>query len=100
MPHDSVSFLLESLGDTPEDVAASLRKLGCRGYSHCPGTCPVARFLLSVGCTDIVVSHIWLVATGPNGQVASHRMPPAVGAFVLRFDDGWYPELVERGEET
>lgn len=94
MPADHVSLLLQSLGDTQNDVAASLRKLNCRGHRNSGGECPVARFLIWAGCTDVFVDHHIFSATAPNGQQVCCSTPRAAAAFVLRFDDGVYPDLV------
>jgi hypothetical protein len=97
-PSDDLTTMLRSLGNAPEDVAASLRRQNCRGYRGMPATCPVAVLMRRAGYHHINVDHVAAAAIGPGGFQCCHPVPSAVGAFVLRFDDGWYPELVERGE--
>ena len=40
-----VTDLLANLGSTPEQVAASLRERGVKGFRHAAGSCPIANYL-------------------------------------------------------
>lgn len=93
-PSDDLTTLLRSLGNDAEDVVASLRRRNCRGYRSMPATCPVAVLMRRVGYTHINVDHVAAAAIGPGGFACCCPVPSAVGAFVLRFDDGLYPDLV------
>ena len=90
-----VRALLMALGDTAEDVAATLL---AGGHSGDPGSacgCPVAMYLAANGIRDVSVDGD--TVSWSAGAVST---PAGVGWFVCRFDgedpdacDGEWPEL-------
>jgi hypothetical protein len=83
--------LLRGLGRTPDEVAASLLALDCRGVPARHRSCPVARYLQASGFNGAAVDNRrveW-------DDVRRVILPTAVSDFVRRFDQGEYPALVE-----
>ncbi len=94
--------VLKELGDTEEDVAASLKRRRIKGYRGDPINCPIALYLqrrlniiedyrLSVSratvvCFDALAEWkiIWAI---------SYTYP--VRQFIAHFDGGFYPKLAE-----
>lgn len=94
-----------------EDVAIRLQELGFRGAPDCEGACPVAQYLLTVvpGLDYALVeaSDVFYQGGGIDedgfywSTVPWHTtLPDAVSAFVEDFDQGIYPELIEKTEEV
>lgn len=75
---------------THDDVAERLSMLGCRGLKSISCECPVAIFLKNHGseCADVSVGCCFFT---PYDSVAPGE---CIDNFLLRFDDGRYPELV------
>lgn len=89
---------LADLGDSPEAVAAVLEANGCRGQRMSAGYCPVATYLkrtLAVRFVNVDSAECRAVPEGPIGQRSWYTVdtPPAVGAFVDRFDRGHFARL-------
>lgn len=89
-----VQKALEELGDTPEQVAASLRELGIKGVPLHAVYCPIAKFVAKTiyRSSTAQYSHstwcsIWGWYAVPN--------PWAVSKFIEKFDTYQYPELIE-----
>lgn len=77
---------LAALGDTPDAVAAELRRLGVKGRRRDAFGCPIAEYLRMLGLAGMVGT--WAV----NGE--SLTAFPAVRDFILAFDrHGQYLEL-------
>lgn len=82
---------LAALGNTPGDVAYTLRQLGITGRKVWSDRCPVANYLRDY-------AGIERPAVGPTtftdvaGSV--RYLPSAVGQFVRMFDAGVYPDLI------
>lgn len=84
---------LAALGDTAEQVAATLTAAGCTGQRHEAYECPVYRWLQSRGLpVESVVSNAVYLKDAPYKEI---RLPGAVRCFVSRFDRGEFPGLVE-----
>jgi hypothetical protein len=83
--------LLRSLGRTPAEVAASLRRDGARGL-HTPSTCPVAVWMRARGVACPMVSSERIGWSVGYSRIAVET-PPAVAAFVRAFDSGEHPDL-------
>lgn len=96
-PQTTVTKLLAELGDTPDAVADRLRALDVKGYQSSPPCCPVALYLVGRGVDRPLVDDCD-VQTGPRSARSVHPNPPAVRAFIHRFDQGVYLDLVESGE--
>jgi hypothetical protein len=94
-----IHLALELLGETSDEVAATLRLLGIRGIPCMAGHCPLARYLSQVAPDpdrmftvgdDSVMS--WLVGYFHVTVVPTTR---AMKAFMIRFDAGGLPDLRE-----
>jgi hypothetical protein len=98
---DDISRLLESLGGTPEEVAATLRAAGVRGLRDSTGFLnPVVRHLnrsLSIGGRLEVGAGGEVLRLQRGGKVSEARLPLAVQVFLDRFHRGLYPDLEEGG---
>jgi hypothetical protein len=100
---ESVVQLLQSLGETEEEVARSLDWAGVRGVQRDMANCPVACFLRVIGGYDrwleslTVTSTTVKIVTRPWWrQRMLVPLPPAVRAFVTAFDKGLFQNLVLR----
>lgn len=93
-----VASLLDSLGDTSDQIADALRKRGITGLTDNVCDCPVANFLKVHGVKNPQVDRdaVGLVAyeerDGSGGPLFV-SMPRPVAAFIAAFDDGMYDNL-------
>lgn len=87
-----VPALLAALGGTADEVAASLRQLGVKGVPDDPDSCPLAQ-LMKLGVSTPIVS-TRKIFWGPAHECSMHITAPLL-AFVIAFDRGAYPDLVE-----
>lgn len=82
---------LAALGDTPGEVAATLRQLGITGRQFAVSHCPVANYLREhAGMAHPNVSP--RTVTTRAGYVI--QTPAPVAAFVRQFDLGYFPDLI------
>ncbi len=92
-----VDHLLQSLGNTADEVAAALRAKGVRGSLNTIRQLnPIARFVqteLGVPC-DIRVVDSKLTIRFPDGRHHDVVLPQPVKDFLDAFNQGRYPELV------
>jgi hypothetical protein len=93
-----VTRLLDQLGNTPDAVADRLRALNVKGARIACGPCPIEIYLL---CSDLNPAQVVVGDTyatldfgDPVDQRVNVRLPAAVTAFIHRFDDGVYLDLV------
>jgi len=78
---------LSDLGNTMDAVAATLRTKGIKGRRRSTCSCPVAKYLLSLGFVGVTVGdEVWVGDT-------MQRTPEAVCEFIATFDGGGYPDL-------
>lgn len=94
---------LVALGTTPEEVAAKLSDLGLRGFRGSSVDCPVARYVRAsvdgaMTCDVQADSddEVYVRASRKDGLVDTFA-PAAAYGFVLKFDLGDYPDLIEGG---
>lgn len=81
--------LLLRLGGTPDEIAATLSRIGVRGHPHMTSECPLAKFLcLRFPCRIVTVGHTWAMV-----EDVYLKMPEACRLFVAAFDRGKYPSL-------
>ncbi|HET6793395.1 MAG TPA: hypothetical protein VFH45_03075 [Acidimicrobiales bacterium] len=103
-----IRALLDGLGGSPEEVAASLARAGVKGNRSDATGCPVATYLHAVTGADPQVRmlgvttrrvlinrrrHWWT----PHTRVA---LPAGVRNFVRRFDLGEFSELVAETDRS
>jgi hypothetical protein len=92
-----VTRILQSLGNSADDVAAALRAKGVRGA---PNTIrhlnPIARYVQNEisGPCDIRVVDPTLTIRFPDGRHQDVTMPPPVTQFLDAFNQGQYPDLL------
>jgi hypothetical protein len=83
---------LDGLGDDAAGVARTLRKAGIRGSRINKDCCPVANYLAAKFPGHRFEVGVCRVQIDGEGRVVT---PQAVASFVLRFDEGGFPELEE-----
>jgi len=90
---------LESLGNSPDEVASNLASKGIKGSRSVSVSCPVTNVVKKYFETDNVSTGLSLcsvnVLTDYEGPSAQVELPYSVQVFVFRFDNGEFPELVE-----
>lgn len=87
--HDAVT----ALGSTLDDIISNLVELGIQGVPGSNGSCPVARYIISV------FPDAQPMVSGYDIWDRSHRYedcdtPDAITDFIEDFDHGHIPELV------
>jgi hypothetical protein len=96
---------LDSLGQTSEAIADSLRAKGCGGEpvsaSHCPLANYIRRLLpgYPINVDEVVKITVPSRDACPHlgfGILAEFKLPAAHRAFISDFDDGAYPDLETR----
>ena len=85
-----ITKLLTKLGSNSREVANSLLYMKVYGKKHSGGCCPIATFLRSQGFDVVIGSDRFVFQDEYNGTV----MPDACTQFVLDFDGGAYPFLI------
>ena len=102
-PIAEVREALDKLGSTPDEIAATLANKGIKGCrqkladlspeAHIKnlGPCPLHNYLneQGFGITGISFQVWW-----SDGHTSPHDRP-GISSFILNFDDGDYPELIE-----
>ena len=83
---------LDSLGSTPEKIAATLGKGGYKGEQDRYDTCPIAAFLTKEYPGEEVSVDKGKVTV--NG--VDVKTPKPIARFVVAFDKGKYPDLVKK----
>lgn len=90
--------LLEALGGTPDQVAATLTAGGHQGHTRQICGCPVAVYLQRSDLAATTVSvdgyYVGLSFTDDPEDDEFVAVPPPVEAFIAAFDTGHYPQLV------
>lgn len=94
---DVVPVKLSLLGNTSKEVAASLRAEGVKGRQTEAGACPVAVFLKR----KLPAYYFSVFSTVGVRQFDDWEdnipVPKPVFHFLLDFDSGVYPDLIEEG---
>lgn len=98
----AVRGCLADLGDSPQVVATRLHGYGVTGLPGRADDCPMARYLRaligserSVGRIGVLEQRLRVTRRGLHLPF-SVALPPAIRSFVRSFDEGRYPELVDR----
>lgn len=86
----SVEKLLRTLGNSADEIAAALEKVGCSGHRQIQECCPLANYLKRMGAGSYVAVGV-AQAVGDFGVV---DLTGAQTAFVTGFDSGKYPQLI------
>ena len=96
MTDNDLNALLTGLGSTPDEIAAALAAADITGQRAEPDSCAVAKYAKSAGYPDVRVGEkndgSLLVEAGDTEAVIALDTP--LHAFVAKFDNGGYPELV------
>jgi hypothetical protein len=93
-PGERAARLLRKLDEEchhePDEIAAKLHALRCKGKMGFPTACPLARYLQLSGFEDVQVG----LHTASVGFYAT-ELPEAVYQFRRRFDQREFPQLLE-----
>lgn len=105
MDQGQMAKLLDGLGATPDEVAASLQALGFQGVRNAVRTLnPFVRYLASHLRVDAfgldVMKGDRVRLTHGNGTTEETALPDAVRQFLDRFNRGQYPDLELPPEKT
>jgi hypothetical protein len=95
--------VLKELGKTPEEVAETIRATGFKGQICSGRYCVVAKYLRSLTGHPMVAGAACAFATLSDDRTTDlypedrtlYRTPDPVSKFMLAFDKGEYPELIE-----
>lgn len=87
---------LAELGETADEVAASLARRGITGVPGMSDACPLRNFGASLGL-EIDVGNDEVLLWPPRAPAVFVALPDACVAFVARLDGGAYPELRAKG---
>jgi hypothetical protein len=94
---EQVLSLLEGLGQTSQEVADSLQKMGIQGYKHHEEMCPISNFLRkqTLGtCVTKEYNIYMIIYVNGEGAIEFNLMPPTpVREFIRMFDYGAFPAL-------
>ena len=88
-----VLHLLNSLGSSSSEIAASLLSANAKGFKCQGDMCPVSNYLRSKGYASPVVD-LTYVSYRVNNDFIEVLTPQAVEDFVGEFDEGLFPELI------
>ena len=94
---DAVKKLAEALndlGETPEQVAASLLAQGCQGTPRRACDCPLAKYLTRVHGSHVSVGATFAGIVDANGKVIPVVLPSGAYNFRVKFDQELFPELI------
>jgi hypothetical protein len=96
---EQISHLLESMGSTPDEVAASLRKADVRGLRDSTAFLnPVVRYLnrsLAIGGRLEIGASGAVLRLQLRGKLQEIPLPLPVQVFLDGFHRGLYPDLEE-----
>ena len=93
MDKEKIALDLAELGDTAEEVASTLLKLGCKG-TRCANSCPIAVYLKGKGYENPRALRHQIEARSLGGnEIAKLDTPPPISRFISAFDDGSFAQL-------
>lgn len=102
LAHDTIAAMtpadyLTALGGTPDEVAATLRRLDITGIPLDSGRCPVANYLREYAGMrrPSLTQH-----AVRDGDVDLGRPPAAVAGFLNSFDQRYFPDLITPADDT
>ncbi len=101
---EGLDACLGALGTTPDDIAAKLSALGFKGAVSITNRCPIALYVEAsfedVEDVDVQIetdNELYVRITSEHGELADTFAPAAAYGFVLKFDLGDFPGLIEGG---
>ncbi len=101
---EGVKAALAALGTTENAVATNLYSLGFRGVQGSESQDPLGRYLVAsvkdAAHAEVIVEvgsngEAYAILRTPNREEVAADLPPHVRTFILRFDDGKHPDLIE-----
>jgi hypothetical protein len=101
----SIRQLNESLGSSPAAVAVNLAALHAVGRPKNPTDCVIARYLSAIVGTERAVKNISVSSRGVHVTLIGKHfpvkvpLPGPVATFIKAFDEGGYPDLIDRAGE-
>lgn len=94
---DRIVRVLELMGDSPGQIAATLRGANVRGLCHSTSYMnPIVRYLsttLDLHARLQVVADDTMLRVFRGTEVHEVKLPAPVNAFLRRFQQGLYPDL-------
>jgi hypothetical protein len=81
-----------ALGNTYQKVADKLQELGIKGKRREPDHCPIYNYLHKQGHKEVVYVYPEEIALEDGYR---HFTTSAVFAFICRFDEKQFPQLIE-----
>lgn len=96
---DQIVALLTALGNTPEEVAASLQASGIRGFRRERSFHnPIIRYLnrhLDIGGLLEITPGTGVLRVVREGKVRETPLPTGTASFLEQFHQGLHPDLEE-----
>ena len=96
-PMDQIVRLLAAMGDTPDEVAAAVRRTNVRGLRDSTSDRnPIVRFLnrsLNIGGRMEIGAGGNILRLFLSGKTKEATLPVAVQSFLQDFHQGLYPDL-------
>jgi hypothetical protein len=91
----AIQNALDELGKNHIQVASKLSSLGVVGFRMSSKQCPVALYLRSKGCYFNSLSQVSISFSDTilDDEDSVMETPLAIRDFILRFDQGFYPDL-------
>ena len=97
----SVARLTRALGNTPDKIAKTLRRLKITGDVGSYTNCPLAKYYQANGYRKaLVTKDTLLIDNDPDNKKSEHKLSSPVVEFVARFDAYSYLELVDTQNEV
>jgi len=87
--------LLAGLGETPEEIAATLLGSGYKGLQGDGKGCPCGSCLRDHLEVVVHVARTYVVVHGDN-ETSTSPLPHHVQDFITLFDSGHFPELIRK----
>ena len=96
---------IAALGETPDEIAKALQKLGIKGEPGNQHSCPLANYLKPKIEGDDMLPDITEEYTAIRGlpegtNVAKMKNPNHIQLFILRFDAHQFPDLIYPGKQN
>jgi hypothetical protein len=89
-----IQELLDALGSTPDEMAASLEAMGIVVRRDNCKNCPLAVFLKKQGYTEVEVADRMIEASKERNSRCFVMPDAKTQKLIERIDDGTYPEII------